>query len=472
MRQLKISKKTTRRNESLDIFLDDIKKYKKLDTTQEVALSKIIHWELLSPDEADSLRRLIDWKCHRDTFVTKREELSSTLNWNIWDSKNDLKKRKWKDLLIKWEDLWITKQQARDWLVNCNLRFVVSVAKQYQNRKWASLPDLINEWNIWLIKATPRFDHTRWFKFISYAVWRIRQSILRSLSQNTTIKHSQAKTPLMSKIWRFEEMILQKEMRLPTKDEIKEALDITDDQYNDYLKAYFTSETWSLDAYLGPDDDRTLYDKLHSEDSQTDQNITEVELKETMMKALEQLNRRQFDVLSLSSWLNPKWIEYTNAEIASMLNISKDAARQALNRGRENLAKKLGINLQNGKRYISTESPDDSIDLEDWKDKMRQAIDQLMNQTKKQKFTQCKVFCMYSWIKYTWLNDQWRPYSIVEIAEELGRTPDSVRHSLDHVKFKIASKFWTDSKEIGKILKLLRDSYAENVFPDISDIIG
>lgn len=151
-------------------------------------------------------------------------------------------------------------------LTKANLRFVVSVAKQYQNQG-LSFSDLINEWNLWLIKAAQRFDETRGFKFISYAVWRIRQSILQALAEQARI----VRLPL-NKVWlvnkinkaisRFE----QEHERLPDLDEIAELLDITMEEAANIMA--LKDRHSSLDAPTSPAEDaQTLYDKIPAHES-------------------------------------------------------------------------------------------------------------------------------------------------------------------------------------------------------------
>jgi RNA polymerase primary sigma factor len=154
--------------------------------------------------------------------------------------------------------------KARDRLVNANLRFVVSVSKQYQNQG-LGLPDLINEGNLGLIKAAQRFDETRGFKFISYAVWWIRQSILQAIAEHTRI----VRLPLnrigcIKKIHRAFSKLEQKFGREPTVMEIAQALELAPEDVKEAIK--ISGRHISMDAPVNPEEEVTMYDKMPAND--------------------------------------------------------------------------------------------------------------------------------------------------------------------------------------------------------------
>ncbi len=156
-------------------------------------------------------------------------------------------------------------ETALNKLIRANLRFVVSVSKQYQNQG-LSLPDLINEGNLGLIKAAQRFDETRGFKFISYAVWWIRQSILQALAEQARI----VRLPLnkigsINKINRAFADLEQKFEREPSVQEIAQALEIAPEEVKESLKS--SSRHVSMDAPITQDEDGTLYDVMLSKDT-------------------------------------------------------------------------------------------------------------------------------------------------------------------------------------------------------------
>ena len=163
-------------------------------------------------------------------------------------------------------------ERAKDKLVTANLRFVVSVAKQYQNQG-LSLPDLIDEGNIGLVKAAEKFDETRGFKFISYAVWWIRQSILQAIAEQSRIvrlplNQSGALSKINQEINRFEQI----HQRRPSVTELAELTQIDESKIEQTAKA--DSHHMSIDAPFGEDDDNSMADMLSSgEDSRTDKHV-------------------------------------------------------------------------------------------------------------------------------------------------------------------------------------------------------
>ncbi len=175
------------------------------------------------------------------------------------------------ELITAEEEVDLTRQihkgdlNARDRLINANLRFVVSVSKQYQHQG-LSLPDMINEGNLGLIKAAERFDETRGFKFISYAVWWIRQSILQALAEQARI----VRLPLnricqINKMKRTITVLEQKYEREPTTLEISQALELASTD----VTAAINNNAWhiSMDAPLSQDEEGNMYDVLLREDA-------------------------------------------------------------------------------------------------------------------------------------------------------------------------------------------------------------
>jgi RNA polymerase primary sigma factor len=220
-------------------------------------------------------------------------------------------------------------QKALDRLTKANLRFVVSVSKQYQNQG-LSLPDLINEGNLGLIKAAQRFDETRGFKFISYAVWWIRQSILQALAEQARI----VRLPLnkignINKINRTFSELEQVHEREPSVDEIAEALDLSADEVETSLRN--NTRAVSMDAPLGDDSDAgTLYDVLGSTDSRKpDADLMDQSLKEEVERALQTLTPREADVLKLYFGIEPSVkSNLTLEEIGMKFDLTRERVRQ------------------------------------------------------------------------------------------------------------------------------------------------
>ncbi len=220
-------------------------------------------------------------------------------------------------------------QRALDKLTKANLRFVVSVSKQYQNQG-LTLPDLINEGNLGLIKAAQRFDETRGFKFISYAVWWIRQSILQALAEQARI----VRLPLnkignINKINRAFSELEQVHEREPSVDEIAEALELSPDEVETSLRN--NSRAVSMDAPLGDDSDSgTLYDVLGSKDSQRpDSHLMDQSLKEEIERALQTLTPRESDVLKLYFGIEATAkTNLTLEEIGMKFDLTRERVRQ------------------------------------------------------------------------------------------------------------------------------------------------
>jgi len=264
MRQLKIIKQVTNRENSfLDKYLNEVAKIKLISAEEEVSLARRIH-------------------------------------------KGDL--------------------DARDCLINANLRFVISVSKQYQNLG-LSLADLVNEGNLGLIEAARRFDETRGFKFISYAVWWIRQAIMQALSENARI----VRLPLnrMSHLYKIKKIIAeleQKYEREPTILEITQALELTPTDVTVAIKN--VGRDISMDAPLVQGEEENMYDVLLSEDaSSPDKELLTDSLRKEIERALNKLTPREADIIRLYFGLNDKHM-HTLAEIGEEFNLTSERVRQ------------------------------------------------------------------------------------------------------------------------------------------------
>ncbi len=291
MRQFKITQQITQRNPSLNSYLDEVKKQELIDALEEIELAKKIK-------EGD--------------------------------------------------------QKALDKFVKANLRFVISVAKQYQNQ-WLPLQDLINEGNIWLITAAKKFDESRGFKFISYAVWWIRQSILHAL---VTTGHT-IRTPVniiwtKSKIKRFNEVFLQENHRSPTISEMAHFLEI---QEHEIHKALFAGQKIiSLQEKTTNDDNEaTREDLLENNVYVTiDDNFEKESLTIDVNRLLTYLSDkslfyREKKILLLYFWLEGNR-EHTLEEIGEEFNLTRERVRQLKEKGVRKL-RRIAEN-SNMKQYL------------------------------------------------------------------------------------------------------------------------
>lgn len=264
MRQLKISKQiTNRESESLDKYFNEIGKVELISADEEVELSRRIK-------EGD--------------------------------------------------------QVALEKLTKANLRFVVSVAKQYQNQG-LSLSDLISEGNLGLIKAAQRFDETRGFKFISYAVWWIRQSILQALAEHSRI----VRLPLnrigwVSKIQRTFIELEQLYEREPTAAEMADKLNVTVDEILDSLR--ISARQVSIDSPLKSEEEGSLLDVLIDESSEApDEEMIRDSLRREVRSALSTLTQRETDVVTYYFGLNNQ-APMTLEEIGTIFNLTRERVRQ------------------------------------------------------------------------------------------------------------------------------------------------
>jgi RNA polymerase primary sigma factor len=216
-------------------------------------------------------------------------------------------------------------QAALEKLTRANLRFVVSVAKQYQNQG-LSLPDLINEGNLGLIKAAEKFDETRGFKFISYAVWWIRQSILQALAEQSRI----VRLPLnqvgsLNKINKAFSKFEQEHERKPSPEELAESLDLPADKVADTLRV--SGRHVSVDAPFVDGEDNSLLDVLINNDSpNADRALIMESLAKEIHRALATLTERESDIIRLFFGIGCQ--EMTLEEIGERFGLTRERVRQ------------------------------------------------------------------------------------------------------------------------------------------------
>lgn len=227
-------------------------------------------------------------------------------------------------------------EKALEKLTGANLRFVVSVAKQYQYQ-WLSLPDLINEGNLGLIRAAKKFDETRGFKFISYAVWRIRQSILQALAEQSRL----VRLPLnqignITRINKEFSRLEQKFNREPTEQELAETLDITIKKIK--MSAENDGRHSSLDKYFNNNPDEwSLGDNIKaSETTASDRSLYEESLAIEIARALSTIKRKEATIVRLYFWIAQNR-KLTQEEISEVFQIAIETVREVIENAKERL---------------------------------------------------------------------------------------------------------------------------------------
>lgn len=232
-------------------------------------------------------------------------------------------------------------QRALETLVNANLRFVVSVAKQYQNQG-LTLPDLINEGNFGLVKAAQRFDETRGFKFISYAVWWIRQSILQALAeQSRVVRLPLNKIGSINKINKTFSYLEQAHQRPPSAEEIAEELEMTVAEVKQSLKN--SGKHISMDAPFEDGENSNLYDVISaSETPMPDTDLINESIREEISRVLATLSEREADVVRLYYGIGES-STMTLDEIGNTFDLTRERVRQI----REKAIRKLRKSAKN-----------------------------------------------------------------------------------------------------------------------------
>ena len=231
-------------------------------------------------------------------------------------------------------------RKALEKLTKANLRFVVSVAKQYQNQG-LSLPDLINEGNIGLLKAAEKFDETRGFKFISYAVWWIRQSILQAIAeQGRVVRLPLNQVGSVNRINKVLSKFEQENERRPSVDEIADKTDLPHEKIEDVLKV--NTRQVSVDAPMADGDGTSMIDFMQSDsDSSTDEELLKESLRAEIASALSVLNDRERNVIeAFYGIIQP---ECTMEEIGKKYGLTRERVRQI----REKAIRRLKQNTQN-----------------------------------------------------------------------------------------------------------------------------
>ncbi len=231
-------------------------------------------------------------------------------------------------------------RKALEKLTKANLRFVVSVAKQYQNQG-LSLPDLINEGNIGLLKAAEKFDETRGFKFISYAVWWIRQSILQAIAeQGRVVRLPLNQVGSVNRINKVLSKFEQENERRPSVDEIADKTDLPHEKIEDVLKV--NTRQVSVDAPMADGDGTSMIDFMQSDsDSSTDEELLKESLRAEIASALSVLNDRERNVIEAYYGINQP--ECTMEEIGKKYGLTRERVRQI----REKAIRRLKQNTQN-----------------------------------------------------------------------------------------------------------------------------
>jgi RNA polymerase primary sigma factor len=228
-------------------------------------------------------------------------------------------------------------QEALEKLTKANLRFVVSVAKQYQHQG-LSLPDLINEGNLGLIKAAKKFDETKGFKFISYAVWWIRQCILQALAeQSRIVRLPLNKIGALNKINKAFSQLEQEHEREPSPDEVANTLDLPEDKVASTLE--LSGRHLSVDAPFQDGEENSLLDVLQNHDSpDTDDNLMNESLSQEIERTLNTLPEKESNVIRSFYGIGKK--QMSLEEIGESIGISRERTRQIKEKAIKHLRQK------------------------------------------------------------------------------------------------------------------------------------
>ncbi len=229
--------------------------------------------------------------------------------------------------------------KALEKLINANLRFVVSVAKQYQN-KGLSLSDLISEGNIGLIKAAKHFDETKGFKFISYAVWWIRQQIMQALAENARLVRLPVnKLGSYNKVRKTVSRLSQELKRNPTTEEVSEAMELDSGFVMDALM--HNDNVMSLDApVIREDSELRLIDLISNDDYSADKDLKQKEYTDTIERLLGTLKPRDAEIIRMYYGIG-KSHKYTLDEIGAHFNLTRERVRQIKNKAMQQLKKNI-----------------------------------------------------------------------------------------------------------------------------------
>lgn len=227
-------------------------------------------------------------------------------------------------------------QDAYKRLVEANLRFVISVAKQYQN-SGLDLCDLINEGNLGLMKAAGRFDPTRGFKFISYAVWWIRQTIMQAISdQGRMVRLPLNQIGVINRINRQKNLFIQKNEREPSNEELAEFMDITPDKISEAIEN--SGKHVSFDMPFGEDGDGTLLDVVPDNNSESaDRNLETESLHEDLCTVMKALSPREREIISLAFGIGCR--EMSLDEIGDKLELTRERVRQVREKALRKMAR-------------------------------------------------------------------------------------------------------------------------------------
>ncbi len=238
-------------------------------------------------------------------------------------------------------------QRALDKLINSNLRFVVSVAKQYQHQG-LSFSDLINEGNLGLIKSAQRFDETRGFKFISYAVWWIRQGILQALAEQGRLVHlPQNKIGTYNKANKAYAAFEQEHEREPSTEELAELLEMSETEIANIFQS--NSRHTSLDAPVHEAEDVSMGDLMEDKDEKTDKDVNDDSLRQEIRRVLKGLSPREQEVVSAFFGLNGE-NGITLEQIEQKYDLTKERIRQITERAIKHLQKSSRANAW--KQYL------------------------------------------------------------------------------------------------------------------------
>ncbi len=248
-----------------------------------------------------------------------------------------------KELITPEEEVELAKrikkgdQEALEKLTKANLRFVVSVAKQYQHQG-LSLPDLINEGNLGLIKAAKKFDETKGFKFISYAVWWIRQCILQALAeQSRIVRLPLNKIGALNKINKAFSQLEQEHEREPSPDEVANTLDLPEDKVASTLE--LSGRHLSVDAPFQDGEENSLLDVLQNHDSpDTDGNLMNESLSQEIERTLNTLPEKESNVIRSFYGIGKK--QMSLEEIGESIGISRERTRQIKEKAIKHLRQK------------------------------------------------------------------------------------------------------------------------------------